>query len=114
MGPLLIIDDHPASREFMRELLERPGREIVTANDGQEGLERIRAIPAPCLILLDLGMPRMNGWEFLRHKNADPTVARIPTVIVSSTPTELPAGALDHLRKPVDVGRLQALVDQYC
>jgi CheY-like chemotaxis protein len=114
MRTVLIIEDHTESRDCLRQLVEKPERLVVTANNGQEALERVKSIPPPCLILLDLAMPRMNGREFLRIKNADSTIARIPTIVVSGTPTDLPAGAVDHLTKPVDVNRLQALVNQYC
>jgi CheY-like chemotaxis protein len=114
MGPVLVVEDHADSRDFLKQLLEQDGREVITANDGVEALECVRSSPPPRLILLDLSMPGMNGWEFLLHKNTDPTIAGIPTIVVSSTPIDLPAGAMDHLTKPVDIGWLQALVDQYC
>jgi CheY-like chemotaxis protein len=112
MGPLLIVDDEIAVRDTLTELLGTDGREIVTASDGQEALERLTEVPRPCLILLDLMMPRMNGWEFLERKSADRTIADIPTIVLSGSGR--PAGALHQLCKPVDVERLSALVDQYC
>ena len=87
---------------------------VVTAGDGRDGLECARRIPPPSLILLDLSMPRMNGWEFLRHKTADPTIAGIPTIVLSGSSGGIPAGAMSSLSKPVDVERLMALIDQYC
>ncbi|MBV8772689.1 MAG: response regulator [Deltaproteobacteria bacterium] len=114
MGTVLIVEDHSETRDFLRLLVEQPERPVITAGDGQEALERIRSVPTPCLIVLDLAMPRMNGWEFLQVKNADPTIAGIPTIVLSGTPTDLPTGAKSHLTKPVDIARLQALVDQYC
>jgi CheY-like chemotaxis protein len=50
------------------------------------------AFQPPSLILLDLAMPKMNGWEFLQLKTADPTIAGIPTIVLSGSPSELPAG----------------------
>jgi CheY-like chemotaxis protein len=92
MGTILIVDDHCASREALRQLVEKNGRAVVTAGDGEEALNRVRSIPPPTLILLDLSMPRMNGWEFLHNKTADPTIAGIPTIVVSGSSSELPAG----------------------
>ena len=114
MGTVLIVEDHCASRDALRELVEKDGRAVVTASDGQEALNRVRSIPPPSLILLDLAMPGMNGWEFLQNKTADPTIAGIPTIVLSGSPSELPAGARDLLAKPVDIERLLALIDQYC
>jgi CheY-like chemotaxis protein len=85
----------------------------MTAGDGRDALECARRVPKPSLILLDLTMPKMNGWEFLQHKAADPTIAGIPTIILSGA-AEVPPGAMSSLAKPVDVERLLALVDQYC
>jgi CheY-like chemotaxis protein len=112
MGPLLIVEDEGAIRETLTEIVAKDGREIVTASDGQEALERLTEVPRPCLILLDLMMPRMNGWEFLQRKSADPSLADIPTIVLSGS--HRPAGAMHQLAKPLDVERLLALVDQYC
>jgi CheY-like chemotaxis protein len=112
MGSLLIVDDEVAIRDTLTELVGKDGREIVTASDGQEALERLTEVPRPCLVLLDLMMPRMNGWEFLQHKSADPLIADIPTIVLSGSGQC--AGVMHQLAKPVDVERLLALVDQYC
>ena len=112
MGPLLIVEDEIAVRDALTELVNKDGREIVTASDGQEALARLAEVPRPCLILLDLMMPRMNGWEFLQRKSADPLIADIPTIVLSGSGR--PAGAAHHLTKPVDVNRLLTLIDQYC
>ena len=64
------------------------------------------------LILVDVMMPRMDGWEFLQRKSADPLIAEIPTIVLSGSGR--PAGAVHQLAKPVDVERLMALIDQYC
>ena len=112
MGPLLIVDDECATRDTLTELLGKDGRKILTASDGQEALKSLTEVPRPCLILLDLMMPRMNGWEFLQRKSADPVIAGIPTIVLSGSGR--PAGAAHQLAKPVNVERLLALVEQYC
>ena len=112
MDTLLIVEDDPLTRAGLIELLTKDGRAIVTAGDGQEALSRLRDVPRPCLILLDLAMPRMDGWEFLRRQAADPAIAHIPTIVLSGS--KLPAGVKHQLAKPVDIERLLALVGQYC
>src|SRR5215471_15409548 len=112
METVLIVEDEGMTRNILTELLEKDGRAIVTAGDGQEALERLTEFPRPCLILLDLSMPRMDGWEFLRRQSVDPSIANIPTIVMSGS--SLPTGARHQLAKPVDVKRLLALVDQYC
>jgi len=100
------------TRDALSELLEKDGREIVTAGDGQEAFERLREVRRPCLILLDLSIPRMNGWEFLQRQSSDPINCRYPDDhFIRLT---LPAGARHQLAKPVDADRLLALVGQYC
>jgi CheY-like chemotaxis protein len=112
METLLIVEDEVRTCDMLTELLGKDGREIVTAGDGQQALERLMKLPRPCLILLDLMMPRMDGWEFLRRQSVDPSISNIPTIVLSGA--TLPAGAKYQLAKPVDVDRLLALVDQYC
>jgi CheY-like chemotaxis protein len=112
METVLIVEDDTETRDTLTTLLEKDGREIVTAGDGQEAFERLSEVPRPCLILLDLMMPRMNGLEFLRRRSTDPAIANIPTIVLSGS--TLPAGAKHQLAKPVDAERLLALVDQYC
>ena len=112
MDTVLIVEDEVTTRDTLAELLTKDGREIVTAGDGQEALQRLTEIQRPALILLDLMMPRMDGWEFLRRQSRDPAIANIPTIVLSGS--RLPTGAKHQLAKPVDVGRLRALVSQYC
>jgi CheY-like chemotaxis protein len=112
MRTVLIVEDEVTTRDALIELLEKNGRMIVMAGDGQEALQRLSTIPRPSLILLDLIMPRMDGWEFLRRQSADPAIASIPTIVLSGS--SLPAGAKHQLAKPIDAERLLALVDQYC
>ena len=114
MGRVLIVEDYRASRDVLRQLIEKDGRAVLTACDGRDALECARSIPPPSVILLDLSMPIMNGWEFLQHKNADPTIAGIPTIVLSGSSIDLPAGAMNLLAKPVDIERLLALIEQYC
>jgi CheY-like chemotaxis protein len=112
METVLIVEDDVKTRDVLIDLLEKDGREIVTAGNGQEAMERLAKVPRPRVILLDLMMPRMDGWEFLRRQSADPSIASISTIVLSDS--KLPAGAKHQLSKPVDVDRLRAVVDQYC
>jgi CheY-like chemotaxis protein len=112
METILIVEDEATTRDTLAELLEKDGREIVTAGDGREALERLKEVPRPRLILLDLMMPRMDGREFIHRQLADVSIAHIPTIVLSGS--TLPSGATHQLSKPIDVERLLALVGQYC
>jgi CheY-like chemotaxis protein len=80
---ILIVEDEQPIREMMKTLLEIEGYSISTACNGRDGIERLRENP-PSLVLLDMMMPVMNGWDFLDALRSDPATASIPVVIVSA------------------------------
>jgi CheY-like chemotaxis protein len=85
-NPILVIEDDEGIRESMRDLLELEGYEVLTAENGAIGLRMMESIDAPCMILLDMMMPVMDGWQFLKalHDGTDPQRARIPVTVVSA------------------------------
>jgi two-component system response regulator MprA len=116
---LCVVDDDADIREALRDVLTFEGYEVVLADDGQSALERLRARGnGCCLILLDLMMPRMNGWEFRRKQLADPALAGIPVVLLTGAGTA--AKAIDELHvegtieKPFDLDALLAKIAHYC
>lgn len=115
---LLVVEDDPSVRETLSELLQLEGYRVVEACHGGEALARLREGLQPCLILLDLMMPVMNGWEFRVLQAGDPDLAGIPVVVLSATrnlreslPPVRPAG---FLCKPVEYDTLLATVREYC
>jgi CheY-like chemotaxis protein len=113
MGAMLIVDDDADTREIYGLMLTQPGRWIACANDGEQALRFARVLH-PSLILLDLMMPRMNGWEFLERKSTDPVISAIPAIVVSALSIGIPEHASHLLVKPADPARLKALVGLYC
>ncbi len=116
---VLIIDDDAAIRAFLGELIEDSGYTVLSAANGQEGLTTLRQqVEPPCLILLDLMMPVMNGWEFRQAQLADPVLSPIPVVVLSARAeghtNEQSLAAHIYLRKPVDITRLQEVIAQHC
>ncbi len=95
---LLVVEDDDANRQFLRELLEAEGFDVATARDGQEALDWLACHPSPTLILLDLDMPRMNGWEFLRAADRLTAVAGTRVVVLTGRAEHLPV--LDWVAKP--------------
>jgi len=113
--PVLVIDDDPDSRELLRRTLEADGYIVAVAASGDEGLEMARTL-LPALITLDVMMPGMDGWAVLQQLKGDPSLARIPVMMVTiSSEKEIGStlGAVDHLTKPVDRDTLRRLVSQY-
>jgi two-component system chemotaxis response regulator CheY len=111
---VLVVDDDPDILEALSEILEAEGFEIRRARNGKEALERLEP-DAPQLILLDLMMPVMDGWEFAqRMRQRPPEIARIPIIVLSadrnvgSKATDL--GAVGHLAKPFELNDLLELV----
>ena len=108
---VLVVDDDRDGREALAEVLSGMGYTVVQARDGLEALAQVRA-SAPDLILLDLAMPNMNGWEFRRVQLADDAIAHVPVVVVSATVARLevlrPSACL---AKPFDVHRLLETVE---
>ncbi|MFN2385233.1 MAG: response regulator transcription factor [Thermoanaerobaculia bacterium] len=117
-GRILIVEDDGELREAIRMLLEENGYVALTAATGAGALEALAGGERPCLILLDLAMPAMDGWAFLQHARRQPSMAGIPIVVLSgkllggNRDTALPAD--DYIRKPVSAEELLAQVARYC
>jgi two-component system response regulator CpxR len=113
---ILIIEDDADSRDVMREVLDLNGYSVFTASNGQEGANLLETMPnPPGVILLDLMMPVMNGWQFLDYQRGNPKFRTIPIVICSAY--EASAKAIDqkrYLPKPVVLDRLLNAVKAFC
>jgi CheY-like chemotaxis protein len=81
---ILLVDDNSDILEVIRVLLEHKGYDVVTAGNGAEALAQLRARLAPQLIILDLTMPVMDGWELRDRQLADPALRDIPTIVYSA------------------------------
>jgi CheY-like chemotaxis protein len=97
----VVVDDEPYLCQYVQVTLESAGFEVRTAHDGIDGLETIRAV-RPQVILLDIKMPRMNGYEMLAALRADAQISQIPVVIMTSL-TDGSDKSDDQWRKSLDV-----------
>ena len=88
MATVLVVDDEPLIAMALEAALEDAGYAVVTAANGRQGLERLAEAPRPDLVLLDMMMPVMNGPAMLAAMAADPDLAGIPVVVLSSLPEE--------------------------
>ena len=123
LGNILIVEDDADTREMLATLLAMEGFHAVAAEDGLEALHLLRTVrhrapEVPCLVLLDLKMPRLGGNEFRRAQLGDPTVAGVPVAVMSGA-TDLEAralalGAVASVSKPIDCDVLMEVVRRYC
>jgi DNA-binding response OmpR family regulator len=119
-GPILIIEDDKSIRDLLAEFLEMEDYEVFTAANGAEGLESLKNIRHPCMILLDFFMPVMDGAGFLKGLKAEHAdkIAALPIVLISAAPTDVVSGVKQHLagymKKPVDLDAVLELVQKHC
>jgi CheY-like chemotaxis protein len=115
---ILYVEDHPAQRDIMAQMLELSGYEVAAACDGVDGVEQAHSW-RPDLILMDLRMPRMDGFEAIKVLRSDPETADIPIIAISAWASAkhkeraLDAGADEHFTKPVDLNRLLETINRY-
>jgi CheY-like chemotaxis protein len=110
MPTVLVVEDEPDIRDGIAEALCAEGYGVLVAADGKNALEHLRDGAITDVIVLDMMMPVMDGWQFLAEKEADPALARIPVIVTSAAPQKLPQGATTMMRKPFDLGRLLATI----
>jgi CheY-like chemotaxis protein len=116
---VLIVEDNGGTREALALLLQAAGYTTGEAEDGRSALTYLRCHPPPRLILLDLMMPGMDGWEFLRERRKVSDLARIPVVLFTAeggldASSVWALGANDVLHKPADPDDLLATAGRYC
>jgi len=114
--PVLIVEDDADLREMMAQLLSLEGFQAAAVANGREALEYLNGSHKPQVILLDLMMPVMDGWEFRRKQQANPALASVPVIVLSAL-DQARAGNLDataFLKKPLDFDHLLALVREQC
>ena len=113
-NPVVVVEDDDDIRDTFRDVLEDEGYQVYTAANGLEALAILHRLHGePCLVLLDLMMPVMNGWQFLVALQKDPELLQTPVVILSAAPDNA-QGAVKVMSKPIDVDTLLDTVKTYC
>jgi CheY-like chemotaxis protein len=122
-GNVLIVEDDQGTREMLAYLLSSAGFNAVGAEDGLEALHLLRTVrhrapDSPCLVLLDLSMPRFGGDQFRRAQLADANVSGVPVAVMSGAidlaERALALGAVAAVSKPIDTETLLRVVRRYC
>jgi len=115
--PVLVVEDDREQRETLCAMLDLEGFRHAEAGNGQEALDYLAGFPAPCLVLLDVDMPVMNGWDFRAIQLADARLAGIPVVVVTSNDKGLEVrfpGVAGFLWKPLVFENLAVLLHRLC
>jgi CheY-like chemotaxis protein len=115
---ILIVEDDSDLRQALSEVLRDEGYSVAMAADGREALDRLRRDLRPSLILLDLTMPVMNGWQFRAEQRQDPALSAIPVVVLSAgehlAEQMVPLGIDDYVAKPIELNHLLQTIERYC
>ena len=110
---VLLVEDDKDIRDAVSAVLEAEGYTVITAGNGQEALAALER-GQPCVVLLDLMMPVMNGWDFMEEVKKSRRLADLPVVVVSAYSERKAEGVRRVLKKPLDVNQLLAAVADYC
>ena len=116
---VMIVDDHPDTREALAIAMELRGLDAIMAGSGGEALAKL-AEPdqRPCIVLLDINMPDVDGWEVRERMRADPALAEVPVVLLTGNYVDVERarrlGIRGYLRKPIDVHQILSAVEQHC
>jgi twitching motility two-component system response regulator PilH len=119
MARVMVVDDSPTDKAFIKQMLERAGYEVIEATSGQDAVELARTQRPDCVVM-DVVMPGMNGFQATRTLSKDPATAAIPVLVVSSKNQEtdrlwaLRQGAREYITKPVKeadlIGKIKAVL----
>ncbi len=115
--PVLVVEDNPDIREGLIALLQMEGFAVIAARHGQEALNMLRNGLRPCIIVMDLMMPVMNGFEFREAQLRDPLLSDIPVIACSGVSDPAHTARLRakaFVQKPAEVSALVRLVRQHC
>jgi CheY-like chemotaxis protein len=115
---VLVVDDEPDLCETVQIVLQLEGYDVITSTDGEKALARLRGGLHPCLILLDIMMPRMNGVQFRQEQMRDPALREIPVFVLTgggdAVLSKVAALGLKALRKPIKLELLLRVVERFC
>ena len=120
IGPVLVVEDDADTREMIAQYFESLGFSALRAANGKEALDLVRTTPdAPCVVILDLIMPEMDGVEFLRRRCLEPRLAQTPIVVITAWAGKIAWDEVrkhtdDILKKPLSPENLELLVRRYC
>ncbi len=118
MSRILVVEDSPTVLYMVSRMLTEGGHQVLTAKDGEEAMSLV-AQEHPSLVLLDVILPKLNGYQVCRRMKSTPATAQIPVIMITSKNRDndrrwgLEQGADDYVTKPLDARQLLAVVDRF-
>jgi CheY-like chemotaxis protein len=118
-GVVLVVEDDEGVRESVKEYLEESGFKVVVAYGGLAALEMLRRFPTPSVILLDLMMPDLDGWEFRNIQRSDPVLKDLPVIVFTAAGVKeelikAQCGDVEMVRKPFPGDALLEAIQRCC
>jgi DNA-binding response OmpR family regulator len=116
---LLMVEDDTVTAELIKVVMENNGYQVVYASDGRKAQSQIEALPPPALVLLDIGLPHVNGLELLDQIRKKPSWARVPVVMLTAAAEQadickaIMAGATEYILKPFKPDALSARIQRF-
>lgn len=111
---VVVIEDDNEIRRLLGHMLEERYN-VVTACHGQDAIDKIKAMPIkPCIVFLDLMMPVMDGWAFLKYSEQNQLLPEVQVIVISAHPTQHLPKSIDFLPKPFNINSIEALCDACC
>jgi two-component system, sensor histidine kinase and response regulator len=110
---VLIVDDEADIRDSLQEFFQEEGYLVSTAANGADALDRLGEEDLPCVVILDILMPILDGNEVYQRMQRDPRLARVPVIVSTSDPSRAPSGVM-IMKKPTNLSRLLQAVQQHC
>ena len=111
---LLIIEDDEAARTALGDIFDYEGYPVALCSNGREALDYLHHQPLPALIILDLQMPVMNGWQFCRERRKDAALASVPVIVITAFQSPGDLEVDEVMKKPIDLDHLLDTVRHYC
>ena len=107
---LLVVEDDENARTALGDILDLEGYQVTLSANGREALEHLRCEPLPDLIILDLQMPVMNGWQFRREQIKNAALAAVPVIVITAFQSPGEIDVDDIVSKPIDIQQLLAVI----
>jgi CheY-like chemotaxis protein len=111
---VLVVEDDDDIREAIGDILQEQGYEVALAENGEHALQVLAEVNRPCLLLVDLVMPKMDGWQLMKALSKNDRLATIPVIVMSAMPKAEKLDGQRVVKKPIDLDMMLEIVREHC